>query len=164
MDLKVFSRADQLLAVRESWERLLAGTATANVFLTPESLITWCRYYAKDVGLRVIAVYEGGELIGLAPPLIEQQSVCGIPLLKQIRFLGAWLSDRLDILATSGKERAALEQISGLLSAHGWDVWDIDELPEASPTAELMPWLAPPMGSRGGSDAPERLPGGETSR
>ena len=128
--------------MRESWERLLARAATANVFLTPEWLITWCRYYVKDAGLRVIVVYENGELIGLAPLLVEQQSVCGIPLLKQIKFLGAGLSDRLDILAASGKEREALEQITGWLFAQGWDVWDVDELPEASPTAELLPWLA----------------------
>jgi CelD/BcsL family acetyltransferase involved in cellulose biosynthesis len=133
---------DQLLAVREGWERLLARAATANVFLTPEWLIAWCRYYVKDAVLRVIVVYEDGELIGLAPLLVEQQSVCGIPLLKQIKFLGAGLSDRLDILAASGKERAALEQIVGWLFAQGWDVWDVDELPEASPTAELLPWLA----------------------
>jgi CelD/BcsL family acetyltransferase involved in cellulose biosynthesis len=128
--------------VRESWERLLARAATANVFLTPEWLIAWCRYYIKDAGLRVIVVYEEGELIGLAPLLVEQQSVCGIPLLKQIKFLGAGLSDRLDILAASGKEREALEQITGWLFAQGWDVWDVDELPEASPTTELLPWLA----------------------
>ena len=128
--------------MRESWERLLARAATANVFLTPEWLLTWCRYYAKDAGLRVIVVYEDGEPIGLAPLLVEQQSVCGIPLLKQIKFLGAGLSDRLDILAASGREREALEQITGWLFAQGWDVWDVDELPEASPTAELLPWLA----------------------
>jgi CelD/BcsL family acetyltransferase involved in cellulose biosynthesis len=128
--------------VRESWERLLTRAATANVFLTPEWLIAWCRYYIKDAGLRVIVVYEEGELIGLAPLLVEQQSVCGIPLLKQIKFLGAGLSDRLDILAASGKEREALEQITGWLFAQGWDVWDVDELPEASHTAELLPWLA----------------------
>ena len=133
---------EQLLALRESWERLLARAATANVFLSPAWLIAWCRHYVKDAGLRVIVVYEDGELIGLAPLLVEHQSVCGIPLLKQIKFLGAGLSDRLDILAASGKEREALEQITGWLFAQGWDVWDVDELPETSLTAELLPWLA----------------------
>lgn len=148
MDLKVLSGADQLPALRESWERLLARAAAANAFLTPEWLITWCHYYLKDAGLRVIAVYDGGELIGLAPLLIEQQSVCGIPLLKQIKFLGAGLSDRLDILAAAGRERDALEQITGWLFAHGWDVWDVDEVAEASPTMELLPWLARRWGAQ----------------
>jgi CelD/BcsL family acetyltransferase involved in cellulose biosynthesis len=134
--------------VRESWERLLARAAIANVFLTPEWLITWCRYYVKDAGLRVLAVYEGGELIGLAPLLIEQQWVCGIPLLKQVKFLGVGLSDRLDILAASGKEREALEQIAGWLFAHRWDCWDVDELSETSPTIELLPWLARRWGAK----------------
>jgi CelD/BcsL family acetyltransferase involved in cellulose biosynthesis len=134
--------------VRESWEGLLARAATANVFLAPEWLITWCGYYAKGAELRVIVVYDKGELIALAPLLVEQQSACGIPLLKQIKFLGAGLSDRLDILAASGEEGEALEQITGWLFAQGWDVWDLDELPEASRTAELMPGLARRWGAQ----------------
>lgn len=131
-----------LLALREDWECLTARAAFTNIFLTWDWMTVWCKHYVGRAQPRVVAVYEGSDLIALAPFMIREYRVLGLPLFRRIAFLGTGVSDRLDVLLAPGRERAGLDAIVSHLRSFPWDVADLDEVPEDSATARLLPALA----------------------
>src|SRR5574341_2578494 len=99
----------ELLALHADWEDLLARTPAANIFLTVDWLHTWWRHYGGARRLCILAACEGKELVGLAPLMIEDCRLLGLPVFRRLAFLGTGISDRLDMLLTPGLERAILE-------------------------------------------------------
>ncbi len=138
----------ELLELQGDWERLLTHAPAANVFLTFDWLSTWWRHYGGARRLCVLAAYEGKELTGLAPLMIEERRLLGLPVFRRIAFLGTGISDRLDMLLTPGVGGATLEAIIAHLVRQRWDMLDLQEVPEESVTAKLLPELAEPLGVR----------------
>lgn len=137
-----------LLTLRKDWERLAARAATANIFLTWDWMTAWCQHYAGEMQPRVLAVYDDGDLIALAPLMIREHRVWRVPAFRRIAFLGTGLSDRLDVLLTPGREQMGLGAVVSHLGTLPWDVADLDEVPEDSATARMLPGLAASSGLR----------------
>jgi len=148
LELRAISAPAELPAVRGGWEELLGRAPAANLFLTFEWLTTWWRHYGGNARLCLLGVYEGGELSGLAPLMIQERRLTGIPIYRSVSFLGTGISDRLDILLTAGRERAILETIVSHLRSQQWDMVDLQEIPEDSVTVKLLPELAEPLGAQ----------------
>ena len=81
-----------LAALKPAWRALWQRCPAATPFQSPEWLLPWWDMFAPG-SLRVIAVYEAGELTGLAP--LYAQDAC-------LRPLGVSLSDYQDVLALPG--------------------------------------------------------------
>ena len=148
MDLKVYTEVAQLVELEPSWERLLTEASASNVFMTPQWLGAWWEYYGQGKKLLVLGVYDAGRLVGLAPLLIDEQRLGGIVLMRRLKFVGAGLSDRLDLILAKGHEAAALKVIVSYLFAQDWEVWDLVEVAEDSITAALLPDIVKQLGAR----------------
>jgi len=146
--VRVLTTQAELAALRTDWTTLLTRTSTANVFLTFEWLSTWCHYYGAGAQLCILAAYERDELIGLAPLVIQDRRLAGVRLFRRVAFLGNGLSDRLDMLLAPGAERVVLEAFVSHLRLQRWDVLDLQDVPEDSPTAKLLPQIAECPGAR----------------
>jgi CelD/BcsL family acetyltransferase involved in cellulose biosynthesis len=146
--IRVFTTHAEFLAMQADWEDLLARASAANIFLTFDWLTAWWRYYGGAARLNILATYEEGELTGLAPLMIQERRVAGLPIYRHIAFLGTGISDRLDILLTPGRERTILEAIVSHLRGQQWDMVDLQEIPEDSVTASLLPGMAESLGAR----------------
>jgi CelD/BcsL family acetyltransferase involved in cellulose biosynthesis len=82
------------------WDAL--AVAGSLPLCAPGWMLSWWRRLAPPASeLRVIAVRDGGALVALAPWFVQ----VGAGGRTDVRFLGAELSDRVDVLCASGRER-----------------------------------------------------------
>ncbi len=97
-------------------------------------MIPWWRHYGPVIGspqrqveLFTLAVYESGELVGLAPWYLERSAARG----RIIRFLGSGevCSDYLTVLAARQHREAVVDVLADWLSqagrSSGADSWDM---------------------------------------
>jgi CelD/BcsL family acetyltransferase involved in cellulose biosynthesis len=129
--------------VREGWDAL--AVAAGRPFCAPAWMLSWCNHVGPArAKLRVVAVFDGSELVGLAP-FFSSRTRGG---LVQFRLLGSRTSVRLEPLAVEGRESEVASVVAATLS-------------EASPRPDLIvfegiptrsPWpglFVEAMGSRG---------------
>jgi CelD/BcsL family acetyltransferase involved in cellulose biosynthesis len=142
IELRRVTTSEEFRAMRGAWEELFDRAPSANIFLSFDWLATWWRHYSEGWRLNILAAYEGHRLVGLAPLMGEARRVAGIPVFRRLAFLGAGISDRLDMLVAPGSEPGVLASVIAHLRELPWDIVDLDEIPEDSVTAQLVPELA----------------------
>jgi CelD/BcsL family acetyltransferase involved in cellulose biosynthesis len=103
---------DELSAARSlapAWDAL--AVAQAQPLCAPGWMLAWWQHLAPAGSeLRIVALRDGGQLIALAPWFVGR----GPSGRVDVRFLGAEISDRVDILCLPGREH---EVRNGLLGA-----------------------------------------------
>jgi CelD/BcsL family acetyltransferase involved in cellulose biosynthesis len=97
--------------VREGWDAL--AVAAGRPFCSPAWMLAWWRHVAPArAKLRVVAVYDGNELVGIAP-FFSSRTRGG---LVQFRMLGSRTSVRLEPLAGEGREVEVADTVAETLS------------------------------------------------
>jgi CelD/BcsL family acetyltransferase involved in cellulose biosynthesis len=126
----------EMAALRAEWHELNEIARAGCLFLSPDWLDPWWRAFGQGRELRIIAVREGGKLIGLWPLFSERVRLGGVEVVR-IAFLGDGHTgcDYLDVLAAPGREREVLEASLRALGELEWDLCDLDGLWRESPTA-----------------------------
>ena len=103
MDGAVYTRVlrsnGELAQLQEEWNSMLERCPSHTIFSTPDWLIPIAEQYQHRLRLLTIAVYQGDQLIGLAPLAVGRKPA----FLKVLRFLAAGpfkysLSDYGDII------------------------------------------------------------------
>lgn len=129
----------------EEWNDLLRRSAADTVFLTLEFQRTWWRHLGEGDVL-ILAVRDGGDLVGLAP-LFATTSAQGA---RSLAFVGCVeVADYLDFIVAQGREEAVYAALVDHLagpSAPAWDVLDLCNIHQDSPTLEMLPALAEARG------------------
>ncbi|OGG22445.1 hypothetical protein A3D03_03830 [Candidatus Gottesmanbacteria bacterium RIFCSPHIGHO2_02_FULL_40_13] len=96
-----------------SWDDLIKKSVTATFFQTKDWLETWLKHFPAEH--TIIGVYEGQELIGIAPLAIatlKGQTLKGTGFWGVSTVLnGELVSDYGDIIATKGREKEVWEAI-----------------------------------------------------
>jgi CelD/BcsL family acetyltransferase involved in cellulose biosynthesis len=124
------------------WDEL--AVAGSLPLCAPGWMLAWWRHLAPpDGALRVIAVRDGRRLVALAPWFVH----VGQGGRTDVRFLGAELSDRVDILCAVGHEQEVAAALRDALAA-------------LRPRPDLVAFEAVPIGSRWA----RRIAGGWTGR
>ena len=127
-----------LEALRGVWEDLQAGSTPHNVFLTFDWARAWWLHLGAGRRLRVLVLRDSGRVCGIVP-LFEGPVWRSWTPFRKIQILGTGLSDRLDFLlpgdAIDSVERAFSHLIEPTVS---WDLLDLREIPEQSPTIEAV--------------------------
>lgn len=117
-------------ALAGAWDELAVDCALP--LCAPGWMLAWWKHIAPaGSGLRVIAVREGPELVALAPWFVQVGESGRVDL----RFLGAELSDRVDLLCRPGRESAASGAIRAALAG-------------IEPRPDLVAFEAVPVSSR----------------
>jgi CelD/BcsL family acetyltransferase involved in cellulose biosynthesis len=142
MQVRAITSDAEFFGMREGWQRLIVRAPAANVFLTHAWLAAWWTHYGNGSSLRILAAYDGKELVGLAPLMLQEQRIAGFPILRRLAFIGTGVSDRFDILFVPGHERAVLSAMFSYLQGERWDTLDLHEIPEESITAKILRELA----------------------
>lgn len=91
------------------WNYLIKDSSTATFFQTKEWLQIWVKHWGREIKLLIYAIYDGDELIGIAPFMISG---------GRINFLGvpdpsdsSSLSDFGDIIIKSDREKEVWEKL-----------------------------------------------------
>lgn len=120
------ARAQELA---HAWDEL--AVACSLPLCAPGWMLSWWAHLAPaDSELRVVVVREGDELLALAPWFVQR----GATGRTDVRFLGAEISDRVDVLCRAGRERDAAPALRRALS-------------ELEPRPDLIAFEAVPIGS-----------------
>jgi CelD/BcsL family acetyltransferase involved in cellulose biosynthesis len=125
LQVSAISDTDELAALEPAWQALLEQATDPTPFQTFEWQATWWAHQGKGQ-LWVLIAREGAEVVGILPLSITRFR--GTPL-RQVRFLGAPLSDFQEILATPGSMTACRDAFLAYLAAHG-DQWDLCDFPD----------------------------------
>jgi CelD/BcsL family acetyltransferase involved in cellulose biosynthesis len=127
------------------WNDLLHRSPVGTVFLTLEFQRVWWRYLGEGE-LLIVTVRDDGELIGIAPLFATTNSE-GQRVLAIIGCVE--VADYLDLIAAKGREEevcAALLDYLTWLEAPDWDVLDLCNIHQDSPTLAVLPSLAEGQG------------------
>ena len=127
-----------LANLERDWADLLSRAADPTPFQSHEWQATWWRHHGRG-RLWVLVAHDNGVMIGLMPLHILRYRATP---LRQVRFLGAPLSDFQEILAARGHERAARDAFLAHLATHSrrWDLCDFaDQRKGTSLTGGEMP-------------------------
>ena len=121
---------DELVKLSRDWHTLCDHAPDSTPFQYPEWAIPWWRVFGND-SLCCLAVYASQRLMALAPLFIYHQK-SGIRVLT---FLGAGISDYLDVIAEPGFEilgsSLILEHLQILQNE--WDLCELMDLRSGSP-------------------------------
>jgi CelD/BcsL family acetyltransferase involved in cellulose biosynthesis len=127
-----------LAALEADWRELHDRAADPTPFQSFEWQATWWRHHGRG-RLWVLVARDNSVTVGLMPLHISRYR--GTPL-RQVRFLGAPLSDFQEILAAPGWELPARDAFLRYLETHArrWDLCDFaDQRKGTSLTAGEMP-------------------------
>jgi CelD/BcsL family acetyltransferase involved in cellulose biosynthesis len=141
LSLRAYENLDELIALRATWDELLSRYPAATTFSTWEWLSCWWRCFGKNQQLLVLAMFDSGSLVGLAPFSISREHE-GWFSLRVVRLMGdgSGDSDNLDLPVRPGFERAFAEAILQELRQRRreWDVCRLNTLPPDSLVAGCL--------------------------
>jgi CelD/BcsL family acetyltransferase involved in cellulose biosynthesis len=127
------------------WNDLLHRSPFDTIFLTLEFQRTWWQCLGEG-DLLILAVHEDGALIGIAPLSAttdpQGRRTLGIVGCTEV-------ADYLDFIVAQGREEAVYAAVVDYLagsSAPAWDVLDLCNVHQDSPTLTVLPALAEARG------------------
>ncbi len=140
MNVKVLTAPEAFDPLKRPWNDLLQRSATNTIFNTWQWQETWWRCFGEDRELRLCMVYEGRQLVGIAP-LVGLEGDSTAQTLQLVG--GTDVSDYLDVIAEPTHVPAVW---TAVLDALEWHTLDLHALPEASPTRPALARLAAERG------------------
>src|SRR5271165_6106557 len=75
LSLHVYKDLNELGALRPAWDELLSQYPSATTFSTWEWLSCWWACFGKHRQLLILALFDSGSLVGLAPLSISKERV-----------------------------------------------------------------------------------------
>jgi CelD/BcsL family acetyltransferase involved in cellulose biosynthesis len=110
---------DHFDGMAAEWEALLRTSTARGIFLSWEWVRTWKRHLGQDRELKVLAVRQDGELVGIAPLVQEPARPERLSPLPTLEFLGTGEvgSDYLDLIARPGFEGQVLDAVAAHVSS-----------------------------------------------
>ena len=127
------------------WNDLLHRSAADTLFLALEFQHTWWRNLGEG-DLSILAVRDNGELVGIAPLFATTDSQGR----RTLSIVGCVeVADYLDFIVAPGSEDEVYAALLDYLvspSAPAWDVLDLCNIHQDSPTLRILPPLAEDRG------------------
>ena len=130
---------DGLLDLREQWQRIEQAVPGLTVFQTHRYQAAWVRSFAVDLKLMIVCIYDGNELIGIAPFHVSLIRMHG-KVHRHVTFLGApWEVDRPTFLFSRDARDCAEAAAQALLARRDrWDVIWFHEQDASDPALETF--------------------------
>ncbi|UUX94802.1 GNAT family N-acetyltransferase [Aquabacterium sp. J223] len=134
LTLEVLDSLDDMQALTPQWRRLLADHPGRNLFLTPAWNRAWWRTFGTGKTLRLLAMRDGGRLVGLAAFMLTRVRLRGLPVRVFSTFSNPHAS-RNDLVVAPGYDAVVAERLAAYLaqSRHEWDVAWLQQLPAEAP-------------------------------
>lgn len=137
--IKEIRTEEKLLSLRSEWRDLLERSDSNLLFLTHEWVTCWWEHFRRQRSLAsrsepfVLALYRNDRLCGIAPLIIDVESILGIPF-RIVRFLGYGASDYSDFIFAEDKKSLLYSIVEYLtVRSRAWDFLEIREFYSSSP-------------------------------
>jgi CelD/BcsL family acetyltransferase involved in cellulose biosynthesis len=133
-------------ALAEEWNALLRRAVTDTIFLTLEYQRTWWQQLGEGELLILAVRDDAGELVGVAP-LFAKTNPQGQRALATVGCVE--VADYLDWIVAQEQKEAVYATLLDYLAAPdapAWDLLDLCNIPQDSPTLQILPVLAETRG------------------
>ena len=148
METEVVADTAGFRALKTKWDDLLTRVQLPTPFLTHEWLCTWWEHFGKPGALRLVCVYDGDRLLGVAPFMASTLRVRGIPCFSLLSALGGVEADYHDLLLDHERRWDVLhELLSYCVSELGnWQIVALGGVRGDSATNYLLPVVCSRLG------------------
>ncbi len=121
-----------------SWDALLKQSPTQSAFLTWDWLYSWWNVYGEGKRLWIVSIWDGDNLVGLAPLMIEPRNKFGVRL-KTLVNLGTPQSDVGGFLYRK-EDTQVLNLILHTIFEHEqeWDILELNEFTAEAGESNLL--------------------------
>jgi len=132
--VEVITSRERLSELGPAWSDLFEQDARATPFQSPEWLLAWADCFAEHGSLRVVVLWNGERVLLWLPLRLSERDG-----LRSLSWLGAGVSDYLDVLAAPAAGTEAFDVLLGVLRELATDADQIDlgDLPAHSPLLAL---------------------------
>ena len=136
MHIELITETEDLPKLREAWETLCDALGdTVSVFSSFAWYETWWKHYAAGASLNLIAMWETGSLVGIAPLMVRKATIHGLPA-TVVCFIENSQSLHSDfIVLPAARETFLREVVRLLLEQSGsvrWDAVVFNNMPDTS--------------------------------
>jgi CelD/BcsL family acetyltransferase involved in cellulose biosynthesis len=137
----VTNEAD-FLGLETEWNDAVERAGLAHPFLRHEWIRTWWECFGSGGRLHIVLVRAGGRIAAIAPFMSETVRMYGVPV-RRLRLMHNEHTPRADFIVAERPDEsyravwAALDHTSA-----GWDVLQLGQLPQQSPTGDRIRALA----------------------
>lgn len=113
MDYRWIEDPKEFQDIADRWDGAVLRTGDDNPFLLAAFILTWWKYYSRDLRLRIFVVYQDGDIIG------------GVPLCQNsggyLEYPGGWAANYTELLAESGHSDVVWKTLfQALAEARDW--------------------------------------------
>jgi CelD/BcsL family acetyltransferase involved in cellulose biosynthesis len=129
------------LELEPVWNEVAEAAGLDHPFLEHAWVRTWWESFGAGSTLRILVVKAGDQTIGIAPLILTPVRMWGIKVRRLGFFYNAHVP-RADFLIAERPEEAYRAIWSHLSRSADWDLLQLCQLPEGSPTLEAIPGLA----------------------
>jgi CelD/BcsL family acetyltransferase involved in cellulose biosynthesis len=138
IQFEIVSDPARLQSLKDDWNGLLAENPTQTIELTWEWQSTYWKHFNEHSRLFVLAAWETGCLVGLAPLLIRDTRRSGLKT-RVLEFIASSESNYQDFIYDRDRPDVLHAILNFLLDNNGqWDVFYLRHIPGSSPTADLL--------------------------
>jgi CelD/BcsL family acetyltransferase involved in cellulose biosynthesis len=155
---RIVTDVSELEGLVPAWRRLLGRAVHAEPVRTPLWLLAWWRQFGEADGraLRVVAVEEAGELVGLVPLALRAAAHRRAIPVRRVELLGTGedeadeiASDYVGGLVAEGWQDDVARGVADALVDSSLGEWDELRLPAMSSEDPFVPRLAEALRARG---------------
>ena len=132
----------ELEHVRQVWHDLACNCGHDTPYVLPEFLLPWMRRLENRYRYRFLLVWQGAQLVGLAPVVERNITRLGIPLLRLRGFPEAAPNPPCDVLVREGSEGVAEAMFDHWQRQQDWDVIELPTVPVESNSVRHLIELA----------------------
>ena len=137
--MRVVDTYEGLLDLEKPWNALYQQCTRSTIFSSWDWTVSWWEVYKDQFkrSLRILCLYKGDELLGIAPFQIEKNLAKFFIQGKTLRFIGTGearqdtvVSQYLDFIVAPGYEEEMIQQVSNYLIQHKkeWNFADFEYL------------------------------------
>ena len=132
MDIRIVDNYKGFESLRSAWNRLLEISDYDSVFLTFEWFAEFIRSFELGSRLRIVTIWEEGELVGILPLYCDLYQYGKIKF-KFLRSVANVHTPKFNAIVKSGCD-GIFKDVFGLIGASvDWDAVQLDYLSETSP-------------------------------
>lgn len=132
-EVRVVSEVDELLALRDAWNRVASRAARQSVFLRHEWFESAWQWRGTSAELYLLCYYLGGELAGVCP-LVRDEGDDASRRGRTLQFLTVPDTQLCDLIVAPQHREPTVSAFAGALEERRreWDLLDLRYLPQDS--------------------------------
>ena len=142
---------EAFVRLEHEWNRAVSRANVTHPFLLHEWFRSWWNSFGAGRRLHIVIAREDGEIVGIAPLMVEQVRMYGLPV-RKLDLLHNDHTPRADWIVVRSEPRVFEALWSALLERRDeWDVLQLSRLPNESPTLTAITAFAEQDGCQTGT-------------